>query len=242
VPPVGPAPGDRWAQLDVELSAPFADRRERGFFGAFFETWRLASLDPGRFFRRVRIDQTRSAVLFAVIASTVGSWVASLFSSVTAASSAAQVRQMLEQLPPELEKLRPFLENLAGEMSGARLVGQLLLAPLFALVGLYLMAGVVHLLLLLFRGAPRGFSATLTAAGYASAPALLAAVPGCGGLVAAVWSVVALVIGLGETQRCGPGKAAAAVLLPVVLFFACACALAFVAIAAVMGSGGGTTI
>ena len=50
-------------------------------------------------------------------------------------------------------------------------------------------------------------------------------VPGCGGLVALVWGLVVLIIGLGEIQRCGSGKAALAVFAPVILVCVCCCAI-----------------
>jgi hypothetical protein len=53
---------------------------------------------------------------------------------------------------------------------------------------------------------------------------------------------VVFIIGLGATQRCGTGKAAAAVLLPVVLVCVC-CAglLVFLVFAAIQASGSGAT-
>jgi hypothetical protein len=77
---------------------------------------------------------------------------------------------------------------------------------------------------MLFKGAPRGFNASVTVVAYAHGLFLLAALPFCGAPVALVWVLVALVIGFGEAQRCGPGKAAAAVFTPVVLLCLCACA------------------
>ena len=47
--------------------------------------------------------------------------------------------------------------------------------------------------------------------------------PGCGGLLAFVWALVSLVIGLGAIQGCGSAKAAAAVLAPVALVCVCCC-------------------
>ncbi|HSN90306.1 MAG TPA: YIP1 family protein [Anaeromyxobacteraceae bacterium] len=230
-PPAGAPPSP-----EAELPAPFVERRQRGFFPAFFQTWKLSALEPASFFRRVRIDQTGSAVWFAVIAVTVGSWVMTLFNWV---GSAQKLQEAFERSPAELESWKPIFEWL---FSGSGLLAQLLTTPILALVSVYLGAGVTHLLLLLFRGAQRGFPATLTAAGYASGLGLLSAVPGCGGIVAMVWSAVVFIIGLGATQRCGTGKAAAAVLLPVLLLCAC-CAgvLALVVAAAVQAAGGGAT-
>ena len=60
------------------------ERGRRGFFHSFAETWKLAATEPARFFRQVRIGQTSSAVLFGVLALTVGNWVSLVFSYLTA--------------------------------------------------------------------------------------------------------------------------------------------------------------
>ena len=125
---------------------------------------------------------------------------------------------MAQNLPEEQARIvRLYAEALTG---GAVLV-QVVLAPLVTFILIYVAAAIVHLLLMLFRGAPRGFDATLTAVAHASGLLLLLAVPGCGSLLALVWGLVSLVVGLGAIQRCGAGKAAAAVLAPFALVCVC---------------------
>jgi hypothetical protein len=209
----GPPPGGG----GPEEPAPFA--------ASFFATWRLAALEPASFFRRVRIDQTRSAIVFAVIATTIGSWASAIWNHLTSLGSAAQFEESLGRLPPEMaevfEALRPFIRD----PTATSLVAQLVLTPLFAFVALYLSAGILHLLLMLFRGAHRGFAATLTVVAYASAVNLLLIVPFCGSIAAIVWWIVIVIAGLEAAQRCGTGKAAAAALAPVLLFCLCCCGL-----------------
>jgi len=223
-PPPGPAappPGDRWHHVEAGIPAPFAERKARGFFGAFFETWRLAALEPARFFRYVRIDQTGAAVWFAVIAGTVGTWVQLAFFGLTAQGSLRAMQEAMRQIPdggnPEAFR---FLEHLFG---GPALAAMFVVTPLTMVIRIYVTAAIAHLLLLLFRGARRGFDATLTAVGYASAVYLLNAVPGCGGPIAFVWFVVVAIIGLGEAHRCGAGRAAAAMLAPLLIATLCCC-------------------
>jgi hypothetical protein len=111
-------------------------------------------------------------------------------------------------------------------MTGSALLAQVVLAPLVTLIVIFVAAGILHLLLTLFRGANRGFDATLTAVAYVSGLLLLLAVPGCGGIIAYAWALVAVIIGLGAVQRCGPGKSAAAVLAPAALVCICCCGVA----------------
>ncbi|HEY6100871.1 MAG TPA: YIP1 family protein [Anaeromyxobacter sp.] len=243
-PPPGWPPPGAWGAPPPppppEAPAPFAERKRLGFFASFYETWKLVAGQPSAFFRRVRVDRPGSAVLFAVIAATLASWVSSFFAFATSSAAAGRTREALERLPPQFEQWRRMVEALATQMTPADLVGRMVAAPVFVLAAIYVVSGVVHLLLLLFRGAPRGFGATLTAAGYAGGLSLVGVVPACGGFIGAIWVLVVLVIGLGETQRCGTGKATAAVLLPGLLLCGCACAAGVAAfLAAMSGSGGG---
>lgn len=235
-PPSGfgpPAPGG------PELPAPFADRSRLGFFRAFFETWKKTAIEPNDFFRRVRIDQTGSAILFGVIASTLGGWAQAFWASLTAVSTRAQMQELAGRIPPEWAGLaKAFGEYSQHATSTATLVAQAVFAPLGAVVGIFVSAAIIHGLLLLVRGATRGFDATLTVVGYAMGISLLQLIPECGALVAPFWIAVVLIIGLSEVHRCGVGKGAAAVLLPLVLLCACLCVVVAMAVgAAGIGAG-----
>jgi hypothetical protein len=237
-PPGGPPGFGPWGPgpLEPELPSPFAERARRGFLGAFVETWKLVALEPQRFFRRVRVDQTRSAVLFAVLSYTVGTVVQTVFAWLSGQQGLAILEQLAERMPPgQAEVLRSY----AVHSGGGLLLAEVLIAPALGLVALYVIAAVVHALLLLFRGARRGFDATLTAVGYAFGLYLLLAVPACGGLVAPIWFLVVTVVGLGEAQRCGPGKAAVAVLAPALLACVCCCGALGVGLGGLLKGMGG---
>jgi len=237
-PPGGPPPGPGGA-----LPAPFAERQRLGFMNAFLETWKLVATKPQDFFGRVRVDQTGSAVLFGVIAASFGNLVAGLYAWAAGAQTMVAMQQMMEQMGPEQQQV---LERLMPYLGGAGSLAQIVIAPIAAVIGIYLTAGVIHLLLMLFRGAGRGFDATLTVVGYGWGLQVLLAVPACGSIVALVWMLVVFVIGLAAAHRCGQGKAAAAVLLP--LFLACCCCGGSIAMAgaalvkAFTGATGGTQV
>jgi hypothetical protein len=218
----------------VEQSAPFAERERRGLVPSFIETWRLAALEPVRFFRQVRIDQTRSAVLFGVVALTIGNWISLVFSYMTASATMGFFAQVTRRMSGRIDT-SPLLQMVQG-FTAVSFIGQLVATPIIALVGLYVTAAVFHVLLLVVRGAPRGFDSTLTVVGYASGIFLIRAVPACGGLIAGIWFMVAAIHGLAEAQRCGSAKSAFAVLMPLVL--ACALACAAGAIAGMAGISG----
>jgi hypothetical protein len=233
-PPAGswPPPPGGWAAPPVAVpppeageSAPFAQRRRLGLFAAFGQTWRLVAFEPTRFFRAVKTSESGPALLFGVASFTIGTWVSLLFEWMAGQAGSSAMQRLLERLPlrdadPEL------LAQLMERATLGRVLGTALVTPLAAVVAIYVFAALAHLLLLAVRGAPRGFTTTVTAVAYSYGLFLLQALPMCGGLIAIFWFLVVAITGLGEAQRCGSGKAAFAVLAPGVLacLLVCACA------------------
>jgi hypothetical protein len=204
------------------MPAPFADRARLGFATSWLQTFKLAAFEPARFFRLVRIQPAGSAVLFGVVGSTLGAWVSLIFTYFTAAASFSAMEQVLHRLQEQGVDPRAY-SWFFERATGAALAVQAVAAPLVALVSIYVVAAIFHVVLLIVRGAPRGFDATLTVVGYGYGIYLLTALPMCGGLVAVVWFAVAAIIGLSESQRSPLWKSALAVFSPLVLACLCAC-------------------
>jgi hypothetical protein len=174
----------------------------------------------------VKVSESGSAVLFGVLALTVSQWFQAAYGYLMGAATQGMVQQMLRRVPQAETWFDPEILRIVAGASLAGFAGRVIAAPFYGLISVFLTAGIVHLFLLLLRGAPRGFDATLTVVGYASGVQLIAAapLPLIAPLVAFVWFLVVVVVGLSEAQRCGAGKAAAATLLPGVLGCACCCA------------------
>lgn len=105
------------------------------------------------------------------------------------------------------------------------LFGTIILTPIFTAIGLFIGSGIYHLLvILLIKPTNAGFPATFRVAAYASALQLfswLAAIPILGLLVllaVTVYNVVLTVLGIREVHSTTTGRAAAVVLIPVVVF------------------------
>jgi len=187
-PPLPPGPGDRsgppWEQPGPWL-------------GRFVDTVKGVLTEPTRTFAHMRREGGLTAPLrFAVIGLIVGSVASLVFQAVGAGAS-----------------LAPFLGDRTP--GAASILGTLIIVPVVATVSLFLFSGLFHLMLLLLNGARHPFETTFRTYAYVSgATALLGLVPVCGGLIGAVWSVVAAIIGLTETQDTSTGTAAVAVLVP----------------------------
>jgi len=121
----------------------------------------------------------------------------------------------------QLDKLLPYLQGTTS------LVLQIVLGPVMIAIGLFVSSAILHVLLMLFGGAPRGFEATFRVRAYAEAAALLRLIPGCGTPVYVVYILVLAIVGLSEAHGVSRGRAAAAVLLPLVVL-CCCCAFGLV--------------
>lgn len=100
----------------------------------------------------------------------------------------------------------------------SRYLATLFFVPLATAAALFAASAVFHFCLTVLHGANRGFAATFKVYAYAQgATALFGIVPVFGGVVAAVWSFIIVVVGLRETHRLSLGKSVAVVLLPVLV-------------------------
>lgn len=196
---------------------PWPPREDGSILSAFGETWKSATFDPGSFFRRLPTAHgTGPALLYYLVLGILLAGVA-LFWDMTGAFT------------------RPAGdEALAAELGFGTIdpIISFLLSPLLLLFALFVSAGVVHLLLLVFGGAGGGFGTTLRVFCYAYSPMILGVVPFLGTVVGGIWMLVLAIIGLREAHRTDGWKAAVSVLLPFVLL------IGFVVFAVIMVMAG----
>jgi hypothetical protein len=113
-----------------------------------------------------------------------------------------------------------------------------LFAPVIIVCALLICAVIQHLMLMIVGGAKSGFAATLRVVCYAQAPQVLEVLPFCGGIIAAVGAILLTIQGLAVAHRISIGKAALAVLLPIILCCVCICLFAVTLGAAFMSHFG----
>lgn len=96
----------------------------------------------------------------------------------------------------------------------------LVLSPLLIILGLYIGAGIYHLLVLLFVGPTgTGFEATLRVFAYTSAIDLLSWIP-VAGMLAGLYGFYLTFVGIREMHETSSGHAFAVILLQMVLLVA----------------------
>lgn len=207
-PPPPPAGGTESAGL------PWEERARHGAVQGFVETAKLFVVSPAEAFARAkRRGDLFSPLAFAVVLGWVGAILQSLWSLAFGSSWVAF-------LPPEVREQAGW----AFAAQGFGLVIQIVFAPIFVLIGLFVVAGIVHLMLMLVGGtkaSEAGFEGTLRAVSYSQIAQIASVVPFAGGLIALVWTIVLETIGLASLHRTSYGKAIAAILLPLLLCCVC---------------------
>jgi hypothetical protein len=127
----------------------------------------------------------------------------------------------LDLLPQDVMAQAPWLQVLLGRPTVLVVVGLMIIAPLLNLITLFIWSAVVHLFLMMVGGAPNGFAATLRVTCYAQTAGIAVIVPVAGGLIQPIWFLILQIVGLSQAHRVGGGKAAFAVIVPLVVCCGC---------------------
>jgi hypothetical protein len=91
----------------------------------------------------------------------------------------------------------------------------IILAPIFAAIGLFIGAGILHLLVMLIVGSRNsGFEATFRVGAYAAVTSLVSWIPFIG-WIASLYGIYLAIVGIREVHTTTTGKAALVVLIPV---------------------------
>lgn len=199
---------------ETESRTPWESRRPGEFVAALVETSTAVLLGPTDFFRRMPVAGGIGAPFgYAVVVGYAGLLAQAIYQ--------ALLQIGLGGTLAGLGRDGEVGQVLALVQGGVGLMIQVILGPIIVTMGLFLGAGLYHVVLLLLGGALRDFEATFRVVAYSQAVSALLLLPLCGGLVAFWWWLALLTIGLAEAHGIGRGKSLMVVLLPIV--FACCC-------------------
>lgn len=216
-PPAGPPPGDEPPAAGPGL--PWEERSQLGFGAAIMQSVQMFLGAPRDAFDRARRKgDYGSPVLWVLIFGFLSALIQWFWSLALAGPMTAFMSAMMP------ESVRgPFAAQMAATV-GLTGLFNVIWVPLVALIASFIGAAIFHLALMVAGGSrdsDSGFEGTFRAYGYSSVAQLAVIVPFLGGLIALVWSIVLLVVGMSSMHRISTGKAVVVVLIP--LFVCCAC-------------------
>lgn len=205
-----PLCGVRIQEAQEQYYCPWENRAKLGILEGLFTTWKETIVESKNFFKKLPpTGFLGSAILYTLIIAGIGNIIGFLW----------QIGWNV--LFSDFGNL-PFQRFGGAEIfqkffSGVSLIFIIILIPIVLIIYLFMLTGIVHLFLMIIGGANKGIETTLKAISYAQSPQIFQLVPLCGGLVAAIWSIVLEIIAIREVHRTTTGKAAFAVLFPMVI-------------------------
>lgn len=105
-----------------------------------------------------------------------------------------------------------------GGMPGSGFVSMLVLSLVLGTIGLFIGAGIFHLMLSLLSAARQPFEATARVVAYGvGATSLIGLIPFCGGIIGGLYGIYLYIVGLADVHDTDMTKAAIAVLTPAVV-------------------------
>ncbi|HEX8312707.1 MAG TPA: GYF domain-containing protein [Chthoniobacteraceae bacterium] len=222
--------GDLPSALALDRSGPaWEHRNELGVVKAAWETMQGVLTKPVETFSGMKREGgLLNPLLFHVLIGTIGGVASLIYQFGFSAMGAAA-----QQQGGAADQLAAMGFGTVGIVAFA------IFMPVILAVMAFIYAGVLHLSLMICGGAKQPFETTFRVNSYASgAAAALQVVPFCGSIVAGVWWLVAMCIGMARAHEISNGRAIAAVLLPTVVCCIGVFAFAGAMIAMAMGMQG----
>jgi hypothetical protein len=216
--PSGPGgPGSFGPGAAVREDTPWERRATVGWLSGLYETWKRTIFSPQIFWATVKPNGSwTDALIYAWILFGIGLLLSAPLGQLGLGRWGYQAAlEQLRDLPPGV---RTMLESYGTGFGVLQLVFTAVLYPL----GLIIYAAIQHLFCLLFGAGKNGYYATFRVLAYASATNVLGTLP-CIGFIAGIYGMVLVIFGLASVQETTLGRAAAAVLVPVLLVFCCIC-------------------
>jgi hypothetical protein len=106
------------------------------------------------------------------------------------------------------------LVGIGADQGFGGFIGSIILAPIFAAIGLFIFSGILHLLVMLIVGSRNsGFEATLRVLAYSAVTSLVSWIPFIGWILS-LYGIYLGIVGIREMHNTTTGKAALVVLIP----------------------------
>lgn len=204
--------------------SPFEDPGV-GFFAGLWATTQAIFSSPGTFFRTMPPSgNLGKMILFVVLFSVVSGVFSGLYQVLFQSIIGDAMINLFAgpNMPPG------FAAQFQAQMNAQNALTiplSICGAPVQGVIGLFLVALIVHGMLILLGGASAGLEATIKVFAYTWPLTLLHLIPFLGAMVSGVWTLVVFIIGLMAVHGISAGKAVIAVLAPIAFCIVCLCAV-----------------
>jgi hypothetical protein len=187
------------------IPSPWERRAEIGLREGVLQTAKQVAFSPSAFFRNtVTEGGLREPLAFGILFGSIGLMLELFWQFVAGEESLSSIQ----------------LDFMGDYGSSLVFLAATILCPLAAALMICVTSLVLHLLLTVVGGGKKGFEATFRAVCYSQATQFWALIPYVGGLVATLWLLVVLLMGIREIHEASYTRVFMAFLIPAVLVVA----------------------
>lgn len=205
----------------VKLIVPFEDT-SKDFFTGLIETIKLVLFQPTRFFRNYKLDGSIGRpLLFAVMIGWTTAIISTIWATMMSRSLFTFLHEYLQEKLPDIEGVDWDQILSGGGGTSFDFIMSLIIVPVFIMIGLFIVAGIFHLFLLIVKGANKSFETTFNVLAYGAVAHIAEIIPFFGGIISWIYGIVLGIIGLSEAHKTDSWKAAFAVFGPYILCCVC---------------------
>lgn len=197
-------PGEQTGGDSNRRPSPWERRSELGLWQGLYETFKAVLLSPVNLFSTMtHKGGIREPLAFGLLLGSLGVMFGVFWQFL-----------MME------DRLISNWPNVMGQFGlGLIFLIVMVLTPLYVLISLFVVSGILHLCLIIVGAGRSGFEGTFRIVAFSQSIKILGLVPFVGGVIAWFWHLVVLVIGFREMHETSYVRTIIALLLPIALMF-----------------------
>jgi hypothetical protein len=218
-----PAPPPSLQAAQPSRHIPWEDRSKEGFLGSLYETWKQSCFYPADFYKNMPIlGGIWNPLFYGLLASFVG-----LIFQMIYAQIFSDIFDPMSWVPASYRSFDPNLLDFTRRFRSMSNIFSIVALPFAATLGIFIWSGLIHLELVIFGWKKEDYEASFRLIAYSEGPNFFKIIPFAGDMVAVIWQIVLVVIGIRTVHNTSTGKALLVVFLPLILTCLCCCALVF---------------
>jgi hypothetical protein len=188
--------------VEQERDSPWERRMDIGLWQGIYQTFIAVLFSPGDFFKKTKSGKGfREALSFGLLLGSLGYMIGFFWEFLLiSAGIMPYSSDFLSQIP----------------INWLFLAG-MVLSPVLVILNIFVTGAVIHILMLAFNSGKGGFEGTFKVIAFGQATKSLAFIPFMGGVIGWFWNLVVIITGLKEIHNTSGIKAAAAVIISLML-------------------------
>ena len=204
------AEGDKRGAVAASVRPLWEIRSESGIWRSIYETGKSVLFSPGHFFGSLKQDDgIKEPFAFGLLFRSLGNMFGSFWQFLLFSGGSISFMSVLED---------PFRINLI-------FLGIMIISPLFAILNMFFMGGMLHLCLRIVGGAKGYFESTFRVVAYTQVTRLFSFIPFIGGFIGFIWHLIILIVGLRAIHDTSFSRVIIALLLPLGLILVAVAAI-----------------